>query len=168
MGVLNDYFRAPDDETAAAVGDRLGGPLVDEGPSEPALDGVDAKGIDATVVLGKLVAAIRHTDWEVNIVGSTRVYPSGPAPTRETMATFPPESPWFSGPWIERLSDAVRDDLAAIRPEQVDVLAAQWARIEEFGGHWEPVLVGHVIAQLAALAGRAQADGDHLYCWTSL
>jgi hypothetical protein len=168
MGVLNDYFRAPDDGTAAAVGDRIGGPLVEDGPSAPALDGVDAKGIDSTVILGKLIAAIRGTAWEVHIVGSTRVFPAGPAPTRETMASFPPDSPWFSGPWIERLSDAVRDDLAAVQPGQIDALAATWSAIEEFGGHWDPVLVGHLIAELSALSRRAQAAGDHLYCWTSL
>jgi hypothetical protein len=168
MGVLYDYFRAPDDRTAAAVGDRIGGPLVPDPPAKQALDGVDAKGIDPTVILGKLLAAIRSTAWAVDIVGAEPVFPPGPKPTRETMASFPPDSPWFSGPWIDRLADRTRNDLAGIQADQLDALAATWGGIEEFGGREDPLLVRHLITELSALAGRAAADGDHLYCWTSL
>jgi hypothetical protein len=71
MGVLFDYFRAPDAKTAKRAIDRLGGPLA----PEPIFDGVDAKGIDPTVNLGQLVAFIRKVPWEVDIVRTTGIWP---------------------------------------------------------------------------------------------
>jgi len=56
VGVLYDYFRAADGATVAKLMEATdGGPLVQHGP-EPVADAVDAKGIDPTVVLGKLVS----------------------------------------------------------------------------------------------------------------
>ena len=45
MGVLFDYFRAPDASTAAAVLERLGGPTTPD-PDAPVLDAVAGKGFE--------------------------------------------------------------------------------------------------------------------------
>jgi hypothetical protein len=55
MGVLFDYFRAANAETAVRAMDRMAGPLI----GTDAFDGVETK-IDPRVQLGKLVAFIRQ------------------------------------------------------------------------------------------------------------
>ena len=56
VGVLFDYFRAVDADSAAIVdADGWAGPLAPPDGAEP-FDGVDAKGIDPIVMLGQLVA----------------------------------------------------------------------------------------------------------------
>jgi hypothetical protein len=51
VGVLFDYFHAPDASTAAAVLERLGGP---RDPDAPLLDAVAGKGFEPEVMLRKL------------------------------------------------------------------------------------------------------------------
>ncbi|MEV5703770.1 hypothetical protein [Actinoallomurus sp. NPDC052274] len=75
MGVLYDYFRAPDGETAFR--------LLDEGdgtPPGPAtvhadIDALDAKGIDPDVILGQLIAFMRNVPWSVDLVQTVGVWP---------------------------------------------------------------------------------------------
>ncbi|MFB7244321.1 hypothetical protein ACFCYX_17880 [Streptomyces populi] len=69
MGVLTGCFRAPN---AAAVAQSLeetdgGSPLHAEAP---VLDGVGAERVDPVVVLGRLVAAIRRTEWRVGLAAA--------------------------------------------------------------------------------------------------
>ncbi|MFJ4671367.1 hypothetical protein [Kitasatospora purpeofusca] len=60
MGAITDYFRATTDAAIVTVLERADGtPLV--GGPHPAFDGVEAKGVDPDVVLGRLIAAVRDT-----------------------------------------------------------------------------------------------------------
>src|SRR5690349_9214251 len=94
---LFDYFRAPD---AAAVRRVLD---ADDGstPVGTAFDGVEVKGVDPTVVLGKMIAAIRQVPWSPDLVDDRLVWPAGGE-----------EDPDFEGPWVTELDTSVRDALA--------------------------------------------------------
>jgi hypothetical protein len=155
MGNLTDYFRAPDDGAAAKSWERLGGPLV-AGEGLPAFDGVDAKGIDASVALGRLVGFALEQEWSVRLMSEALIAPAMDSEAVET------------GPWVTRLSDVARDALAAIDPAAVEGLADRWAAIEEFRGRADPRQLSPVITELSALARRAAHAGEHLYCWSSL
>jgi hypothetical protein len=157
MGNLNDYFRAADDGAAAETGDWLTGPLAPGEAGRPPFDGVDAKGIDGTVILGQLIAIARQVEWSVDLVSEEMIFPSSEELTGGE-----------EGPWVSRLSDQARDALADIDDARFDDLARRWAQIEEFGGYVEAATIEPVIAQLAGLARRARAAGEHLYCWSSL
>lgn len=79
MGVLTDYFRAADSASVVRVLEQTdgGSPLF----AEPAVfDGVEAKGVDLSVVLAQLIAAIRQVEWRADLVKETTVWPSSPAP----------------------------------------------------------------------------------------
>ena len=155
MGNLNDYFRAADDEAAARTSSRIGGPLV-AADSGPAFDGVDAKGIDAAVALGKLIAFALDTEWNVGMVSESLVAPAMDSEAIET------------GPWATRLSDVARDALAAIDPAIVPGLADRWASIEEFRWMADRRQLAGTVTQLSTLARRAVEADQHLYCWSSL
>lgn len=172
MGVLCDYFRAPDAATAVRVMDVLGGPLAVDDAGQPACDGVDAKGVDPAVAFGQLVALIRGVPWTPDTIGSELLWPAAaPIPTRvEEMGALPSESPWVTGPWLVELDERTRDTLAGLEDDRHPQIAAQWARIEEF----EPYCsndAGHLltlVTELTALARRARTADDRLYCWTCL
>ncbi|NBE84126.1 hypothetical protein [Micromonospora rubida] len=156
MGVLYDYFRAADDEAVAALmAATNGGPLV--GPAAPAeADVVEAKGVDPSVVLGQAVSLALDVPWAVDLVGDRLIWPDAAAAQAE-----------HDGPWVVRLGDRVRDVLAAVAEDRLPALADRWSRIEELS--WgEPAGMLPVLRLLVGLARRAQASGQHLYCWMSL
>jgi len=62
VGVLFDYFRAPDASTAAAVLERVGGPMA--GPDAPVLDAVDGKGFEPAVMMRKLQALLTGVPYD--------------------------------------------------------------------------------------------------------
>jgi hypothetical protein len=153
MGVLNDYFRARDDHEAARVTSHLGGPLRPGDDGHPAFDGVDAKGMDHTVVLGQLIALLRGVPWTPTLCGS-RLVEDACGDLEE-------------GPWVVVIDDDVRDDLAAISPAALPALAERWTGIEELEGT-DPSEIQPVLEALCALARRAREAGEHLYEWCSL
>lgn len=157
VGLLTDYFRAPDATTAAVVGGPdWSGPLFPPDGTEP-FDGVEAKWIDPYVVFGKLVALIRDVPFDLDLVEPIWVWPP------EEEMDYAPESA------VVQFGDDVRDLLASVSPERIPELAAQWARIEEFSwtsdGQGDVDYLGAVVTGLVALSQRAQAAGEHLYCW---
>ena len=161
VGLLVDYFRAPDAAAAAAVDDpEWAGPLFPRGFAEP-FDRVEAKGIDPSVALGKLVGLVQGVPWSLDLVEETLV-----RPTAEEAEADPPESA------VIQLGDGVRDVLASVTAERVPDLAARWATIEEFSGsssgQGDADYLAEVLSGLAALSRRAQAAGEHLYCWWSV
>ncbi|MBU5945795.1 hypothetical protein ACFT1B_25180 [Streptomyces griseoincarnatus] len=164
MGVLTDYFRAPN---SAAVVQSLeetdgGSPLSAE---PPRFEGVDAKGMDPAVVLGQLIAAIRGTAWRVGLVEETTVWPTSPAPGPEG-----PESeddPWATGPWVSELSPQVRDTLAGVRNFEVPAVVARWVQAEELEGA-SAESMRPLADELFRLAARARDAEEQLYCWMSL
>ena len=128
MGVIFDYFRAPDAKAAAQAMDRQGGPLL----PEPAFDGVYTKWIDPQVILGSLVAFIRGTPYTLEMVRTKGVWPppeSAPQ-NEEEYDALPDDSPWKEGPFLEELDVETRDTLASVNDGRIADLAAQWAQIE--------------------------------------
>jgi hypothetical protein len=150
MGVLYDYFRAPGDEEAAAVADRPGGPLTSNGA---ALDGVAARGIDPVVTLGQLLAFIRGVTWNPELVEADPL-------ARSTR----------SEAWVERLGEPVRDWLAGAADDALPEIVVKWSQVEDLSladGTDEAQLLALVI-DLVALARRARAADQLLYCWCCL
>ena len=68
-----------------------------------------------------------------------------------------------------QFNDDVRDVLAGVPPERIPELAARWARIDEFSwssdGQGDVDYLTAVVSGLVGLPQRAQAAGEHLYCW---
>ncbi|GAA1641226.1 hypothetical protein ACFQY4_22045 [Catellatospora bangladeshensis] len=151
MGVLFDYFRAVDDATAVHLMDGLeGGPIA---VPDGSVDAVDLRGIDPYVRLGQLLSLAREVEWEWD--------------TARTGLLWPEEDQDDSVPFLLSLGDGARDTLAGLTAEHMADLSAQWARIEEPGAaDGEPAgPILPFIEEIAGLARRAQAAGDHLYCW---
>jgi hypothetical protein len=159
---MTDYFRAADAESVVQALETLdGGPLV--GTRNPAFDGVDAKGVDACVVLGKLIAAIQQVPWQVHLVEERMVWPFTPAPGPDD-----PEDendPWAAGLSVTELGNAVRDALAGVPDADIPTVVTEWVQAEEFRGaridDIEPLA-----EELIRLARRARDAGERLYCWT--
>lgn len=170
MGVLYDYFRAPDGPAALRLLAEDGG--VPGGPTTVAadVDAIDAKGIDHVVMLGQLVELILDLPPDVDAVDTVMVWP--PEETKpgssEDYARLPADSPWVSGPWLEELGDRTRDALAGVDDSALPSIAERWARIEEFDGHMDPANAQTIIERFVALARRARQADERLYCWCCL
>jgi hypothetical protein len=170
VGVLIDYFRAPDGETALRLLDQGDG--VPHGPATvgAGVDALDAKGIDPHVVLGQLVALILGVPWSVDLIDTVGVWPPEETKPRsaEEMDRLPEESRWHTGPWLEELGDRIRDAFAGVDDHALPAIADAWARIEEFGGHMDAALALDISESFVALARRARQADDRLYCWICL
>ncbi|PZW01655.1 hypothetical protein SAMN05443287_10321 [Micromonospora phaseoli] len=159
MGVLYDYFRTGDEEAVAKLMAATdGGPVVREGGS-PLVDALDAKGIDPSVVLGKVVSFALDVPWTAGLVGERLVWPDGPGP-----------DPEYEGPWVAALSDRARDALAGVTDDQLPGLADRWSRIEELSHYsdMQPGAMLSVLHEFVGLARRARANAESLYCWICL
>jgi hypothetical protein len=149
VGVLYDYFRAPDASTAAAVLERVGGPM--GGPDAPVLDAVDGKGIDPEVMMRTLQSLLTEVPYDE-------------LPWGEMLAM----SDDANGPWIMQLSEELRDALADAQASRLPAVAEQWVRTEEF---WDQATAAEVLpflGEVTAMARRARQAGERLYCWSSL
>ena len=143
VGVLYDYFRAPDASTAAAVLDWPGGPIgLDE------LDVVAGKGIDPEVMMRTLQSLLTGVDYDE-------------LPWGEMLAMTPDPD----GPAVERLTVELRDALAAAEVGRLPAVAEQWVRTEEFWDRWTAADVLPFLYEVTALARRARQAGELLYCW---
>lgn len=151
MGILFDYFRAPDASTAAAVLERAGGPTTPD-PDAPVLDAVVGKGFEPAVMMRKLQALLTGVPYD-----------DLPEGELELLATAGED-----GPWIAQLPQELRDALADAQPSRLPVVAEQWVRTEEF---WEQPPAAEVLpflGEVTALARRARQAGERLYCWMCL
>jgi hypothetical protein len=149
VGVLFDYFRAPDASTAAVVLERLGGP---RDPEAPPLDAVAGKGFEPAVMLRKLQSLLTGVRYDE-------------LPEAE-VALLAVEGE--DGPWIVQLSEELRDALAGAQPSRLPAVAEQWVRTEEF---WEQPPAAEVLpflGEVTALARRARQADERLYCWIFL
>jgi hypothetical protein len=147
VGVLFDYFRAPDASTAAAVLERLGGP---RDPDAPLLDAVASKGFEPEVMLRKLQSLLTGVPYEE-------------LPEAELLAMEGED-----GPWIVQLSEELRDALADAQASRLPAVAERWVRTEEF---WDQATTAEVLpflGEVTALARRARQAGERLYCWICL
>lgn len=159
MGVLYDYFRAQDSEAVAKLMAATGGgPLVRQAEL-PVADAVDAKGIDPSVVLGKVMSFALDVPWDVDLAGIRLVWPDGAD-----------EDEGYEGPWVVVLSERARDALAEITDDRFPDLAARWSRIDELSHYRDvqPEMMLSLLRELVGLARRARAAGDSLYCWMCL
>jgi hypothetical protein len=146
VGVLFDYFRAPDASTAAAVLAWPGGPIgLDE------LDVVDGKGIDPTVMMRTLQSLLTGTPYDE-------------LPWGEMLAITPNPD----GPAVEGLTVDLRDALADAEVDRLPAVAEQWVRTEEFWWTGAAADVLPFLYEVTALARRARQAGELLYCWCSL
>jgi hypothetical protein len=147
VGVLFDYFRAPDASTAATVLERLGGP---RDPDAPLLDAVAGKGFEPEVMLRKLQSLLTGVPYEE-------------LPEAELLAMEGED-----GPWIVQLSEELRDALADAQASRLPAVAERWVRTEEF---WDQATTAEVLpflGEVTALARRARQAGERLYCWICL
>jgi hypothetical protein len=147
MGVLFDYFRASDAATAAAVLERLGGP---RDPEAPVLDAVAGKGFEPEVMMRTLQSLLTGVPYDQ--------LPEGQLLAMEGE----------DGPWIEQLSEELRDALAEVQAGRLPAVAEQWVGTEEF---WDGATAAEVLPFLGAvtaLARRARQAGERLYCWICL
>ena len=149
MGVLFDYFRAPDASTAAAVLERVGGPTT-PAPDAPLLDAVVGKGFEPEVMLRTLQSLLTGMPYEE-------------LPEGELLAMEDAD-----GPWIVQLSEELRDALAAARPSRLPAVAERWVRTEEFWDRATATEVLPFLGEVTALVRRARQADERLYCWMCL
>jgi hypothetical protein len=141
MSVLSDYFSAPSDEAAASMVTKL--------LSESAYDVVEMNGIfpgyhllPVEVFLsGRSAEEIRQGDHNGKLVASVDDYQVV----------------------VERVSDDLTASLAAATSERIAEAAESWLGFEDFQGSDTSGLAGF-LGDLAALARRAAARKEHLYC----
>jgi hypothetical protein len=149
VGVLFDYFRAPDVSTAATVLERVGGPTSPD-LDAPVLDAVAGKGFEPEVMMVTLQSLLTGVPYEE-------------LPDGELLATGGED-----GPWILQLSEELRDALADAQPSRLPAVAEQWVRTEEF---WDQATATEVLPfldEVTALARRARQADERLYCWMCL
>ncbi|WP_030488160.1 hypothetical protein [Micromonospora chokoriensis] len=159
MGVLYDYFRAVDDEAVAKLMAATdGGPVV-RAEDSPVEDAVDGKGIDPTVVLGKVVSFALDVSWSTDVIGDRLIWPEG---AREDLE--------YEGPWVVVLSDRARDALADIPDDRLPGLAKQWSHIEDLSHYSDaqPEVMLSRLREFVGLARRARTSGESIYCWICL
>lgn len=156
VGVLFDYFRAADPGAAVLTdGPDWAGPFHPPAGVER-FDGVDAKGIDPVVMLGQLVGFVQGVTSIADLVDTTGA------------ALRADEQDDHANHGVLEILDETRDVLASVAAEQVPELAARWAEIEEFGGYADADALAGTVTELVALSRRAEAAGEHLFCWWSL
>ncbi|MEU7656662.1 hypothetical protein AB0C42_14480 [Micromonospora taraxaci] len=159
MGVLYDYFRAVDDEAVAKLMAATGGGPVVRAEDSPVEDAVDGKGIDPTVVLGKVVSFALGVPWSADVIGDRLIWSQG---ARENLE--------YEGPWVVVLSEPARDALADIPDDRLPDLAEQWSHIEELSHYSdaEPEVMLSRLREFVGLARRARTNAEHIYCWICL
>jgi hypothetical protein len=116
MGVLHDYYRAPDRSTAATTLE-IPPVRVLKRPDEPVFDAVDGKGIDPIVML--------TTFWSLL---TSVPYDELPQADFADVAVGGED-----GPWITELPAQLRDALADADDGRLRDTAQQWVLTEEFG-----------------------------------
>ncbi|WP_433465547.1 hypothetical protein [Spirillospora sp. CA-128828] len=156
MGVLCDYFRAPDRSTALAFVDDL----FTAAEAHPDAEAVDLKGIDPVVILGKLVTLLSGRPYEQMMVSGDIPVDHIPGPELLT--------PEDGDVFLVELDVSVRDTLAGATEATLDDVAFVWANIEEFIGWrdtWnEADELRPIIDALVGIARRARAADQMLYC----
>jgi len=145
---MSFYFSASDDNDAIRANDVPGGPV----PDTSDFPSIHEQGVMASPHLWELTAIAQGKPYKDCTSELVPVWPVGEGSAAEPVAQF-----------IQRLPDALRDDLADIenRPE----IAATWSK-----SVWgmQPEQAANFINEIRRLANRARSLGDHLYWWSSL
>lgn len=144
MGVFCDYFLAAGEGAVAELMART------EGDSPLTLhngQGVDAEGIDPAVGLGKVVALILGVGWEPGLVPAQPVWEA--------------DLECHEGPWVLDVGEVAVRALAGLGDADVPAVVARLPNTD-------PEWLADALRSLAALARRATATGERLYCWVSM
>lgn len=72
-----------------------------------------------------------------------------------------------AGPWVFKVSRPLQAALAAADTHKLKQAAVQWSGAEELDAADPESLLG-TLEELAGLATRTTAKGEHLYCWVCL
>lgn len=146
MGVLFGYYAADDDAHALGAIDRD-----DDGPLGAGYDGVEVKHLDPVVCLLPAEARLRGGPAAAVTADRARGRLVGMIEDGEVVTVG--------------LSPAFRDALAAATPESLAEAAEVWSRSDASLGPSERPWLLDFLTDLAALATRAVARGQGLYCW---
>lgn len=160
MGLLCDYFAAPDDDAAAATVDWVGGPahpgkgakrgLLRREPSPAPLVVVDMKDVEPTVQMATLEEILTGRPYDEIVADPTDpVVASRDGGERV----------------VTRLTKTLQTALAEATDEQLGAAVDRWAGTDEFWGRGEPAVLRPAIGALAGVARAALANGHSLYCW---
>ena len=160
MGILCDYFAAPTDDIAASAIDWVGGPaqpgkgpkqgLFRRGPSPEPFRTVDMKGIEPTVQMATLEAALtarpisRILDETIGLVIADR-------DQGERV--------------VVRLTGSLQSALARATDDELASAVDRWSETGEFRGRGDPAILRPLVGELADMARNASQQGLRLYCW---
>jgi hypothetical protein len=152
MSLLCDYFAAPSDHAAALTIDW------DGGPSRPndgkhGYEVIALGSIEPVVLMGQLEALLTNRSV-MEILGDPGHDPVADRHSGERLVM----------PIGERLAEA----LASLQEARIPEVAAEWAHAKEFWGRVGPTDLIDPLAELVALARKAQAQSQRVYCWMSV
>ncbi|MFC5727951.1 MULTISPECIES: hypothetical protein [Nocardioides] len=172
MGVLFDYFAAPDDADAAATIDRIGGPAKPGTAAPlPARRGLFRRS-------PKEVETVREgADYAT--VADTGIDPVVQGGTLEELLTGRPYEEIEQDPrWghslatrdggerqVLTLTDGLVDALAQADADRLAAVAVPWSQTEEFWGVGDPEELTSVLRALSRLAREARSRNETVYCW---
>jgi len=157
MGVLFDYFVAPDDSTAGAVIDWPGGPASGVpkkglfGKPVPGLAAIQDTGVEPVVTLGMLEEMLTGRTFDEQLADDQ---------SRPIVATRD-----GGERLVVRIGDDLVSSLAGAPPDRLRELAQPWSQIEEFWGPGDPVYLQEFLHRLQGMAVQAEAAKRGLYCW---
>lgn len=137
MGLLSDFF----------IADRSTIPQYSGGEDFDALDKCQGKGL-SPLQAGQLLAVLRGCEYNVAMIKEFKLV-----------------SPEDADDWTMTIPQDMVDKLAAIQPEQVAGIAAQFATAtkEELG--WSTDVFIPVVGDLSNLARRAIVVNKAMYLW---
>jgi|GEM_PF-541355 len=176
MGVLFDYFAADSDELAASVIDRRGGPgtapspvpsntprrrlfrrAVEQAPvrredaPELVFETVSVRGIDPVVQLGTLEELLTGRPYDDIVEDPRSGHALAMCDGGERL--------------VMTLTDGVTTALLEAGNDRLAGVAAPWSQTEDFLGDGDPEVIAGFLQNLSALARRARASDQRLYCW---
>ncbi|MEO3798124.1 hypothetical protein ABGB14_48695 [Nonomuraea sp. B10E15] len=164
---MTEYYRAAD--RGAALADPERPRVIDKPGVVPAFDAVDAGKIDPENEFCQLVALVLGEPYSVDLLGLTYLYPppEGAPQSLEEADALPEGSPYLEGPGIAEFAVRVRDALADVENDRLQVLAARWSEIEDFEIYSDtgPHDLLPLIEEFVGLARRAKEHDQQLYCW---
>ena len=145
MGVLFDYFAAPDRAAAGAV--------IESGP-DGSFPAVSADGVDPVVLLGTLEELLGGRAYEEQLDD----------PSAGGLVDQRGEGQLL----VLSVSEHTRDLLAGAKDDGFPGVSQAWAEAEEFGGYADPADLEQLLRDLSVLARDAKQEGHQLFCWVSV
>lgn len=139
MGLLTDYFIAPDDAAAAGA--------VSRGPSA-LFPTVEGNGLEPTVHLGTLEEILTGRTFE-EVLDDAR----DPVAHQDDYSVL-----------VVPVSVLLLDALLGSSPEALSVAATSWSQTEELAGS-DPEPLAAFLADLAELTRKARSTNSGIYCW---